>query len=147
FVERKLGLTPGDGAHVLDAPCGSGRHSLALAARGHRVTGVDISPEAIDHARRTAARVPEFGDVEFVCADMRTIPQTGSFDAAVCLGNSFGYLDLAGTREFVSALAGAVRPGGGLVVDFSATAESVLPGFTGELRTMRTGDITVEATA
>ena len=42
--------------------------------------------------------------------------------------------------------AAAVRPGGGLVVDFSAAAESVLPGFTGEDRTMNVGDISVAAT-
>ena len=68
------------------------------------------------------------------------------FDAAFCMGNSFGYLDLAGTRAFVAALAAAVRPCGGLVIDYSAAAESVLPGYTGEDRTMRAGDITVAAT-
>ena len=75
-----------------------------------------------------------------------TVPRDGAFDAAVCLGNSFGYLDLAGTREFVAALAAAVRPGGGLVIDFSAAAETVLPGYRGGPRTPCTvGDITVAA--
>ena len=64
----------------------------------------------------------------------------------VCLGNSFGYLELDGLREFAAALAGAVRHGGGLVVDFASAAESVLPGYRAEPRTMRTGDITVLAT-
>ncbi|MFC6094880.1 class I SAM-dependent methyltransferase [Saccharothrix lopnurensis] len=45
FVEERLGLAPG--SLVLDVPCGSGRHSLELARRGHRVTGVDLSAEAI----------------------------------------------------------------------------------------------------
>ncbi|CAO5157404.1 hypothetical protein FAIPA1_10155 [Frankia sp. AiPs1] len=36
-------------------------HSLALAARGHRVTGVDLSIEAIDHARRVAGAVMTAG--------------------------------------------------------------------------------------
>jgi SAM-dependent methyltransferase len=107
------------------------------------VTGVDLSREAIEHARRAAAEAQV--DVELATADMRDIPQTASFDAAVCMGNSFGYLDAAGTRRFVVALAGAVRPGGGLVVDFNAAAESVLPGYTGEARTVHAGDITVEA--
>lgn len=144
FIERHLGLKPG--SHILDVPCGSGRHSLALAARGHRLTGVDLSAEAIAYARRSASHTDARLDVEFVLADMRDIPQDGLFDAALCMGNSFGYLDLAGTRTFVTALAGAVRPGGGLVIDFNATAESVLPGFSGEPRTMRTGDITLVAT-
>ena len=46
----------------------------------------------------------------------------------------------------VAALAAAVRPRGGLVIDYNAAAESVLPGYTGEDRTMRTGDIMVAAT-
>ncbi|MEU4539324.1 class I SAM-dependent methyltransferase [Streptosporangium sp. NPDC023825] len=142
FVERHLGLRPR--ARILDVPCGSGRHTLALAARGHRLTGVDISAEAIGHARRAAADAGL--DVDLGIADMRDIPRDGSFDAAVCMGNSFGYLEPEETREFVAALADAVRPGGGLVIDFNATAESVLPGYQGEPRQMRTGDITVTAT-
>ena len=141
FVEERLGLRPG--SRIVDVPCGSGRHSIALARRGHTVTGLDISAEAIDHARRVAAAVGL--DVDLHRADMRDVPPDG-FDAAICMGNSFGYLDLAGTRSFVAALAAAVRPGGGVVVDYNAAAESVLPGYTGEDRTMRAGDITVAAT-
>ena len=140
FIESALELPVG--SQVLDAPCGSGRHSLLLAARGHKVTGVDISAEAIGYAR-TAADAAGLA-VEFILDDMRRLPQTGGYDAAVCLGNSFGYLDPAGTREFVAALGGAVRPGGGLVIDFAATAESILPGFTTEPRATRTGDIEVD---
>ncbi len=140
FVESRLGLHPG--SRVLDVPCGSGRHALALADRGHRVTGVDISTEAIEHARRAAAAAGL--DVELRVGEMRDLPRDASFDAAVCLGNSFGYFDLTGLREFVAALAGAVRPGGGLVVDTSTAAESVLPGLEdGAPRDMVTGDITV----
>ncbi|MGX7829667.1 class I SAM-dependent methyltransferase [Actinokineospora sp. 24-640] len=140
FVEERLGLAPR--SLVLDVPCGSGRHSLELARRGHRVTGVDLSAEAIGHARRAAAGL----DVDLVHADMREIPRDNRFDAVVCLGNSFGYLELDGLREFTAALGGAVRPGGGLVVDFASAAESILPGYQAEPRTMRTGDITVLAT-
>ena len=141
FIEERLGLAPG--SRILDVPCGGGRHSAALARRGPPVTGLDISAEATEHARRvaTAAGV----GVDFSRADMRDVPPDG-FDAAVCMGNSFGYLDHSGTRAFVAALAAAVRPGAGLVVDYSAAAESVLPGFTGEDRTMRAGAITVAAT-
>lgn len=139
FIERKLGLKPG--CRIADVPCGSGRHTLALAARGHHVTGVDLSTEAIAYARRAAADVQL--DIELIEADMRELPRDRSFDAAVCMGNSFGYLDITGTREFLAALAAAVRPGGGLLIDFNATAESILPCYTGEPRTIQTGDISV----
>lgn len=142
FIERQLELAPS--SKIVDVPCGSGRHSLALAARGHRLTGLDISVEAIGFARRAATAAGL--DIDLRVADMRSVPRDGSFDVALCLGNSFGYLDITGTREFAAALADAVRPGGGLVIDFSAAAESILPGFTGESRQMQTGDITVDAT-
>ena len=127
FLEQRLGLEPG--SRIVDVPCGSGRHSLALARRGHLVTGVDISEEAIGYARRAAE---EAGlAVNLSVAEMRDIPRDGRFDAAVCLGNSFGYWNLADTRELVAAMAGALRPGGGLVIDYGAAAESLLPGLTG----------------
>ena len=113
FLVEKLPLT--SGAAILDAPCGSGRHSIALARLGHRVTGIDVSAEAITFARRAAAA--EGVDVSFQVGDMRSVPLTTAFDAAVCLGNSFGYLDIAGTRAFLAALAQAIRPGGALVID------------------------------
>jgi cyclopropane fatty-acyl-phospholipid synthase-like methyltransferase len=141
FVESRLRLPAG--ARILDVPCGSGRHTLALAAAGYRVTGIDISAEAIEHARRAA--VAAGLEVELTVADMRRVPRTGDFDAALCLGNSFGYLGTAGLREFIAALGAAVRPGGGLVVDFNAAAESILTGPIGAPRQMRTGDLTVEA--
>ncbi|SHG25190.1 SAM-dependent methyltransferase [Streptoalloteichus hindustanus] len=142
FVERHLGLAPG--SRVLDVPCGSGRHSMALAARGYRVSGVDISAEAVDHARRAAA---EAGlTVDLTVADMRDLPRDGEFDAVVCLGNSFGYLDPTSTRQFARSLAGAVRPGGGLVIDCGTAAESVLPSFDPSPRTLDAGGITVTAT-
>lgn len=140
FIESRLGLKPQ--SRVVDVPCGSGRHTLALAARGHDMLGADISTEAIDHARRAATDAGL--DVELVVAEMRDIPSDGSFDAAICMANSFGYLDLDGLVEFVAALAAAVRPGGGLVVDFSAAAEAVLPRFADDQpRDMTVGDITV----
>jgi ubiquinone/menaquinone biosynthesis C-methylase UbiE len=40
---------------VLDAGCGTGFLSFELAARGHRVTGIDFAPAMLAEARRKAA--------------------------------------------------------------------------------------------
>lgn len=45
------------GRHYLEAGCGVGFLSLYLAARGIRVTGVDISPVAIERARALAKQI------------------------------------------------------------------------------------------
>ncbi len=92
---------PGD--HVLDVAAGSGRHALELAARGRRVTGVDVSAEAIAHA--TSAARDGGLSAEFLVGDMSALPVTTA-DTAICMGNAFGYLDHDETRAF---LAGADR--------------------------------------
>ena len=40
---------------VLDAGCGTGFLCLEMAARGHRVTGIDFAPAMLAEARRKAA--------------------------------------------------------------------------------------------
>src|SRR5262245_49903922 len=75
FVERALGL--GRPGRLLDLPCGEGRHALELARRGHRVTGVDLSPYAVERAGAEAARTGV--TVEFIQGDMR-VPPAGPFD-------------------------------------------------------------------
>jgi 2-polyprenyl-3-methyl-5-hydroxy-6-metoxy-1,4-benzoquinol methylase len=44
-------INPVTSPALLDLACGRGRHSLQLAARGFRVTGVDLSERAIRIAR------------------------------------------------------------------------------------------------
>src|SRR5262245_41616080 len=103
FVEQMLGLT--SGARVLDAPCGEGRIALELAARGHHVTGVDVTPILLEDAKRAAA---EHGlSVVWEQRDMRDLPWREQFDAAVCWWGSFGYFDDAGNAAFIRAVAGA----------------------------------------
>lgn len=41
FLIAELNLTQGQ--HLLDIPCGAGRHAIELAKSGFQVTGIDIS--------------------------------------------------------------------------------------------------------
>lgn len=123
FVRRHLAVDPP--ARILDVPCGAGRHSLVLARAGYRVTGIDISADAIARARTTANEGGLAAD--FVEGDMRRLDRHGAYDAAICLGNSIGYFDREGTRDFLAALVSAVRPGGTLILDSYCCAETILP--------------------
>jgi cyclopropane fatty-acyl-phospholipid synthase-like methyltransferase len=75
--------------HLLDLACGRGRHSILLAKKGYRVTGIDLSEVAIRKAKAHARR-EQIKNVEFNTGDMRET--TGkTFDAVVSLFTSFGY--------------------------------------------------------
>jgi SAM-dependent methyltransferase len=140
FLVRTTGLQPG--AHVLDVPCGSGRHSLALARHGYRVTGIDVSAEAVAFARSAAAGLDS---IDLLVGDMAAVPKKLRADLAICMGNSFGYLDHEGTRQFLADLATVVQPDGHLVLDYGFVAESLLPGLKMEEPPMTIGGI--EATS
>lgn len=66
------------GAAVLDMGCGTGDLALMAAAEGHRVTGLDFSPEMLEIARR---RGPSLAWVEASAAE--TGLPDGAFGAVV----------------------------------------------------------------
>ena len=114
FVVEKLGLDAG--ARVLDLACGHGRHSLELARRGLRVTGVDLSPRSLEQAREAAAG--EGLAIDFVQADMRELDFDAEFDAAVNLFTAIGYFETDDEdRAVFERVARALRPGGGFLID------------------------------
>ena len=125
------------GSSVLDVPCGNGRLALALAARGYRLTGVDIASEFIDEAR---SRGP---DIRWICGDMRQLPQDNPFDGAYCWGNSFGYLDDRGNADFVDAVGRCLRPGARFILENGAIAETLFAQLEDE-KTFEIGDIRMD---
>lgn len=117
--EAVLGLVgEGSGARALDLSCGTGRYGLALARRGLRVVGADISAPMLLVAR---AKAREAGcELRLVRADARALPfRAGALDlVTVILG-----------LEFVGEPGGVLEechrvlvPGGRLVVAILARA-------------------------
>src|SRR3954449_7388073 len=104
-----------EGGELLDVPCGFGRHSIPLAQAGYRVTGVDRSAILLDEARRRAGGHQR---PEFVRADYRELPfADASFDAALNLFSSLGYLGDAEDTRALTEIGRVLRPGGRLVVE------------------------------
>lgn len=69
-------LPPGT---ALDLGCGEGGDVVWLARRGWVVTGIDISPTAVERAAAAADAAGVGGRVEFVAADLTTLP-AGRYD-------------------------------------------------------------------
>ena len=70
---------------ILDMACGNGRHALALAKYGFRVTGIDLSSSNIQWAKQF-----ESEKLKFLQSDMR-VPLNEKFDLILNLFSSFGY--------------------------------------------------------
>jgi ubiquinone/menaquinone biosynthesis C-methylase UbiE len=85
-------------ARVLDVGGGPGRYAVALAAAGHGVTLLDLSPRMLERARDHAAdrKVRLEGLVEGTATDLSRF-DNGSFDAVLLLGPLY-HLPLAEDR-------------------------------------------------
>jgi ubiquinone/menaquinone biosynthesis C-methylase UbiE len=108
------------GGTLLDVACGFGRHAVPLAAAGFRVTGVDRSATLLDEARRRVAEdgADADGGPALVAADYRELPfDDASFDAAINLYTSIGFLGDEEDTQVLTEIARVLRPGGRLVIE------------------------------
>lgn len=115
FLVERLDVHPS--CEVLDLGCGDGRHSLELTRRGFRVTGLDLSEELLERARRRTAN--EGLDITFIQGDMRDPPAVRAYDLVVNFFTSFGYFREDGENARVlEGISRALRPGGHFLMDY-----------------------------
>ncbi|HYC31990.1 MAG TPA: methyltransferase domain-containing protein [Gemmatimonadales bacterium] len=102
--------------HCADVGCGAGHVARSLAARvgsRGRVVGLDFDPVKLEAARRDTRRAG-LGNVEFIVADVTTWSETAAYDAVY---GRFIVSHLPGRPAIVARMAGALRPGGVLVLE------------------------------
>ena len=116
---------------ILDAACGTGMHAIALAQRGYRTAGADLSPGMIQKAADNAAAAGVsvrfepcgFGGLSGCFRGDPLMP----FDLLLCLGNSLPHLlSEDDIRAALVDFAACLRPGGVLILqnrNFDAVLE------------------------
>ncbi len=92
FIRYRLSYANGEAIRLLDASCGIGTQALGLAQHHFTVTATDLSPQAVERARREAA---ELGvSIQFGVADFRTLDTdiAGRFEVILSADNAIPHL-------------------------------------------------------
>lgn len=123
---------------VLDAACGAGTQTIALAKLGFELTACDPSAGMLRKASEIAEQYGVADKIDFHRTDFLNLTNvvTGPFDAIVCKGNSLPHLLLDEEIETTLLIFyELLRPGGLLVIgmrDFGPFMEDrpqFIPGF------------------
>jgi SAM-dependent methyltransferase len=100
------------GMTVLDVACGTGNAAIPAAAAGGLTTGVDITPELFDDARRNAREAGV--EIEWVEGDAEALPfGDGSFDRVL---STFGVMFAPRHAVAAAELARVCAPGGAIAL-------------------------------
>ncbi len=108
---RAIGFTGHE--HVLDAGCGYGQWSLALANLNRLVSACDVSPLRMDFLKDMSAELA-VSNLDFRVSGIDALPYSdASFDAVFC----YGVIFLTPWRKSLMELARVLKPGGTLYVN------------------------------
>lgn len=99
-----------DGEDVLDVACGTGNATIPAATTGARTTGLDLTPELLEGARRRAADADV--EIEWIEGDAEALPfEDASFDVVL---STFGCMFAPDHQKAAAEMARVLRPGGRL---------------------------------
>lgn len=103
---------------VLDVACGSGRHAGMLHGWGLQVEAADLSADMLEQARQINGAPAGLSWVQR--GYDQPVPEAGSFDLAICVGNSFALAESTQMMQTtLKQMMRAVRPGGGVFIQIA----------------------------
>lgn len=117
------------GKSVLHLQCHFGQDTLSLARMGAKVTGIDLSPDAIAMAKDLAGQLQL--DAHFVCSDIYELPAhlEGQFDMLFTTYGVIGWLP--DMQQWAGIVSRFLKPGGTfLLVEFHPAVWMFDNGFT-----------------
>jgi cyclopropane fatty-acyl-phospholipid synthase-like methyltransferase len=112
------------GKCALDLGCGSGVHTVFLAAEGFNVAATDKSPVGIANTREKLNRAGLTAELKVESADVVSFP-ADSFDLVICIG----ILDTVGSviaATAISRVKDVIRPGGRGLFIFSSDKDDAV---------------------
>lgn len=100
---------------ILDVPCGTGRHILALAQKGYSVVGLDINDICLKYARQTCRGVEK---VQIKKGNMSQMAWAkGKFDILINMFSSFGFFKTEKeNKQVLKGFTETLKPGGQIVI-------------------------------
>ena len=126
--KRKLvmmaAVRPDDRA--LDLACGTGDIAIALANRGAKTVGLDLTHRMVQLGRlRAAGASPGRAGVRFLCGDMIDLPfATASFDLVT---TGYGLRNVPDLDTAIDEIARVLKPGGRLLsLDFNRPGNTLV---------------------
>jgi ubiquinone/menaquinone biosynthesis methyltransferase len=119
IVARMSDAQPGERA--LDLACGTGDIAFRLAARGARVTGVDLTPRML----ALAAGKPHGAHVRWLAGDMMALPVASASQDMVTAG--YGLRNVPVLDQSLAEIRRVLKPGGRfLSLDFTLPASPII---------------------
>lgn len=115
LAELERYLPPGRKLDILDIGTGTGFFAFLLAERGHRVTGIDLTPDMIMEAKKTAGRIGLSPDFYIMDGENPDFPPR-TFDAIVTRKLTWALPNLPRTYQKWHEL---LKPGG-ILINFDA---------------------------
>ncbi len=106
---------------AIDFGCGTGNESIFLATRGFKVTGVDISENAITLARRNAEQINV--DCTFIVASVLEIPINQKYDFVLDRA-CFHFLDPSERQQYIDEVRSLLKPSGMFLLFVSSDQET-----------------------
>jgi len=119
------------GSRLYEAGCATGELAFSLADRGFSVRAVDLNEQMIDMAKDSAGS--RYADLQFEARDMTDLPESLSFDAACCFGNTLPHLqDKKAIAVFFKSIYTHLSDGGFFtfqIINFDSVLKGDFSGF------------------
>lgn len=110
-----LDKVPGKGLNILDLGCGPGLYAEKLAAKGHRVTGVDFSANSIRHAQESATR--KNLNINYRQQNYLELEDENRYDLVMMIFTDFGVLMPDERKRLLANIHRSLKPGGIFLFD------------------------------